>query len=187
MSCIIIPSGLAQIGGLATPGKTVRTYSVYIGFYSILFPTIVPVSEAKIYQVALDGFCCGNEEFYFLGEVGGYDTILFNPLQAADLDYKYTEFSSTEPCTGDLLQGGKQEADSKAFEVYRTTSRFLDNYQNLNWIREFLKSPIRLWRKEGKVYRIMMLNDEVQLYSKDGFLFIEIEYVLTFNLNQQKI
>ena len=182
---IIVPGGLAQIGGLADPGKTVLRYSVYVVAVSPFFG-IIPISSPVIIDVADGGFCCCFEEFYFLSEPGGFDTILFNCLQESDLSYKSKEFCSFEPCGGDILEGGKGEAEAKAFEIYRTTSRFLDNYENLNWFREFLKSPDRRWRKDGKVYKIVFLTDEVELYRKDGFIFVEIEFILSFELNQQK-
>lgn len=183
---LIIPSGLAQIGGLATPGLPIRSYSIRLGTRLEGFPNLIYASEEMNFEIADGGFCCCHEEFYFLGEPGGFDTILFNCLREVDLDYSASEFCSFEPCEGDISKGGKEEAETRAFEIFRTTSRFLDTYQNINWIREFLKSSKRYWRKEGKVYKIMLLNDQTELRKKDEFLYLQLEFVLSFELNSQK-
>jgi hypothetical protein len=182
----IVPTGLAQISTLADPSKNIGSYNVLIGVQITGFVFPVPLSTPVIYKVANDGFCCCHEEFYFLSEPGGFDTILFNCVQEINLDYRYTEFCSYEPCEGDIFEGGKEEADAQAYEIYKTTSRFIDKYENLKWLREFLKSSKRLWRNEGKVYKILMLNEQIELFRKDGFIFIEFEYILSFELNQQK-
>lgn len=183
---LIVPAGLAQLSSLATPGLIVSSYKITMGLFIGEFSELTPLSETLVFDVADGGFCCCHEEFYFLSEPGGFDTILFNCLREVDLDYSYTEFHSYEPCEGDLLRGGREEAETKAFEIFRTSTRFLDNYQNINWIREFLKSPKRYWRKDGQVYKIMLLNDQVELRRKDGFIYIILEYVLSFELNTQK-
>ncbi len=183
---IIVPTGLAQISSLSDPSKNIASYAVTMGVTIAGFNFPIPISTSVQYKVANDGFCCCHEEFYFLSEPGGYDTILFNCIQDIDLEYKYTEFCSYEPCEGDILEGGKEEADAQAYEVFRATSRFIDKYENLNWLREFLKSSKRLWRKDGKVYKIVMLNEQIELFRKDGFIFIDFEYILSFELNQQK-
>lgn len=182
---VIVPSGLAQLSGLATPGLKVSSYSIRAGV-RIAGTIFIPVSEEMNYKIADSGFCCCHEEFYFLSEPGGFDTILFNCLRGTDLEYQYAEFAGRESCEGSLLKGGRAEAEARAYEVHKTTTRFLDKYENLNWFREFLKSPKRYWRKNGKVYKILLLNDTVELRRKDELIFVELEYVLSFELNTQE-
>lgn len=181
-----IPTGLAQIGVLATPGLVISHYEIIFGVDTDPISLIIPIAERFHYVVADKGFCCCHEEFYFLSEPGGFDTMLFNCIREVDLEYQATEFFTYEPCEGDILEGGKEEAETKAYEIHRTTSRYLDTYNNINWVREFLKSPKRYWRKDGKVYKIKLLSDQIELRRKDGFIYIQIEFILSFELNQQQ-
>lgn len=185
-SVLIVPSGLAQIGSLADPAKEIDNYTITVGVRVTGFAAIIPLSETLTYDIPGGNFCCCHEEFYFLGEPGGYDTIMFNCLRETDLSYSSTEFCAFEPCGGDILEGGKQEAETKSFEIFRTTTRFLDNYENISWFREFLHSPKRYWRREGKVYKIVLLNNEVELRRKDEFLYVTLEYILSFDLKTHK-
>lgn len=183
-----IPSGLPQVGFAADPTLTVSSYEIYVGFMNSTTGLVRPsITERFTYIIADNGFCCCKEEFYFLNELGGFDTILFNCLQESDLMLSGTEFISYEQCGGDLLKGGKQALDTTSYEVFKVTTRFLNNYNSINWFREFLKSPRRLWKREEKVYKILLLNEQVELRRKEGFVFVTLEFILSYDLNTQQL
>lgn len=181
--CWSVPAGECELSFLADPLKTIEAIETTILVVSDFL--IVQLSETFRLEIDVSKCCCN--EFYFLNEKGGFDTIEFNCETEIALSIESSEICGFENCEGDILKGGKAEADRSAFETFTIFSQFNEDYFDLNWFRQFLKSPIRYIRKEDKIYKIKLLNDQIPIYTFEEKIFVKLEYVLSFELNQQNI
>jgi hypothetical protein len=180
--CWQIPAGECQLSNLSDPLKVIEAIETTI----ILIDTTgaILISESFLLQIDRTECCC--KEFYFLNEKGGFDLISLNCEETIALELESSEVCGYENCTGDILQGGKAEADRKSFEVYKVFTQFNEDYLDLNWFRQFLKSPIRYVRQGSEVFKIKLLSDSIPLFTFEEKTFLELEYVLSFELNTQE-
>ena len=179
--CWTIPAGECQVGYLADPLKVIEAIETTIILLHDAGALLI--SESFTLQIDRSKCCC--REFYFLNEKGGFDTLMMNCEQDVDLELSSSEVCGFENCTGDILQGGKQEADRRAFEVFKVFTQFNSDYVDLDWFRQFLKSPIRYVRVGEEVYKIKLLTDSIPTFRHDEKVFLELEYVYSFELRTQ--
>jgi hypothetical protein len=182
LGCWAVPAGECQVGYLADPLKTIEAIETTI-IITDDAPSSTIISEQFLLEIDLTACCC--REFYFLNEKGGFDIIRFNCETNIDLNISSAEVCGFENCEGDILKGGKAEADRRAFETFTAFGRWNEEYFDLDWFRQFLKSPIRYLREDGKLYKIKLLTDEIALFRFEEKIFIELDYILSFELNQQ--
>lgn len=180
--CWQIPAGECQLSFLADPLKTIEAIETTI----FVLDTAISLQISEIFRLEIDRTECCCKEFYFLNEKGGYDLISLNCEQDIDLELQSSEICGYEDCSGHILQGGKAEADRRSFEIYKVFTRFNTDYIDLNWFRQFLKSPFRYVREGGEVYKIKLLSDSIPLFRYEEKTFLELEYVLSFELNTQE-
>lgn len=177
----IIPAGPANIGDIADPLKTISSITIQIAFVSPMSSQVLSES----YNIPIKK-CCGRE-FYFVSEPGGFDTIHLNSEEDINLSISSTEAVGFMECEGDILKGGKFEAEKQAFEVFTAYAKITDQYDDKDWLREFLKSSTRYVRITGtdEVRKIRMLTDSVPLIKFDDKVYAVLEYVLNYDLNTQ--
>ena len=182
--CFAVPAGEYQLSYLSPfPLKTIASIETTIILIDLPSVALI-ISETFVLEIDQTACCC--REFYFLNEKGGFDTIRLNCEQDRTLNLESVDICSIEKCEGDILKGGKAEANRKAFETYTVFTKFNSEYLDLDWLRQFLKSPIRYVREDGKIFKIKLLSDEVQIFSNEEILYFELQYILSFELNTQK-
>lgn len=139
-----------------------------------------------------DATCCDMDiSFCFLNEYGGYDTILFESVNTVELRSEYSIFESFIGCGGDSLRNGKDLLNNKAFDVFTATSKYFVDYEDREWLRQFIISPLKYakFKVDGKeMFSKVILLDTSFTYwdEQDNVLRIFAQFILNKNLNIQK-
>lgn len=138
--------------------------------------------------------CCeGDVEFIFLNEYGAYDTILFTQLDAIAFQSSNAVFESfLDDEEQDSLRGGQDVIDQFSNDVYTVTSKFVDDYKSIAWLKEFLKSTSKYVRlsvdgQSKKINKVLVQVDGVE-YAKtdDNSIYLRLSYRINEDLNTQR-
>jgi len=137
--------------------------------------------------------CCSGVEFVFLNEYGGYDTIAFTQVDDISFSSSNTVFESfLDAEETNSLRGGQDVIDQFSNNVYTVTSKFVNDYKSIAWIKEFLKSPKKYIRasidgQEKKINKVLVEVDGVQYAkTKDNSLYLRLSYRINEDLNNQR-
>lgn len=177
---------------LADPSKTVSHWRVRV----VVRDTALPIPTGDTYYLSqyfkLISCCEPRPEFYFLNPYGGYDTITFTQVLNAEIESEYAIFERFTSCESEnTWTSGREKVNQSAFEVFEANSFFVNNYQNREWLKEFLASPIKYVRQsiEGVeiITKIIVFDTSVLYYSKDdNNIIIKLRYAFNEDINIQK-
>lgn len=161
---------------------------VRLEVYHNVFEQFVDASAAHTVLVGTD--CNGQEEFYFVEDLGGYGTIHFDEVEEITHVVENQVFASPEKFEDDLynadlsnrlLNGGYSRANIRSWRTFRATVRGMDTPELERWFRQFCDSENVLWMYVSdtgdEVIRKVILEPGETVIRRDGeYLTLEVVF-----------
>lgn len=188
--CYAIAAGGLQMKSFANPAKKIDYWRVRMLSETVPLP-LDRICASQYFKMVS---CCeGNVEFIFLNEYGGYDTVLFSRVDAIEFQSSNAVFESfLDASMENALNGGQDIVDLNNNDVYTVTSKFVNDYKSIAWIKEFLNSPKKYIRasvdgQEKKINKVLVQVDGVEYAkTKDNSIYLRLQYRINEYLNHQE-
>lgn len=184
-----IGAGIPSISPLLDPTKVLESWKVSLIVEPQPSGTPYLLDE---YYFKRDGSCCENQvDFCFLNEFGAYDNIFLERISSVNLQMEQSIFESFIGCGGDGVLKGKEVLNNSAFEVFTATSKFSYDYEDREWLRQFIMSPKKFakFTIDGKEFfsKVVFLDTSFIYWDEqDNTVRLTVQFILNKNLKIQR-